>query len=130
MEDFIKSVIGDYSFGLWLAYFFFAIIGSIAFSWMEVSDRDKASPKTPVKFRLTFFILDNIKRFVATAILIYVQFRFYKELSGNPLNEYTALLIGFGADGLAGFSKKRTKLLQADREKLMKENPEKNTVVP
>lgn len=122
MEDFIHSLIGDYSFGLWMAYFFFSVLGVMAFSWMEVKDRDKASVKTPVKFRLNFFVLDNIKRYIAVAILIYIQFRFFKELSGNPLNEYTAFLIGFGSDGIIGFSKKRTKLLQADREKLLKEN--------
>ena len=120
MEDFINSVLGGYSLGMWLAYFFFAMLGAAAFSWMEVTNRDRNSVKTPIKFRWKFFCLDNIKRYIATGILIYLQFRFFKELTGTGLSEYVAVLIGFGGDGIAGFSKKRAKILQADREKLFK----------
>ena len=124
MEEFLKSILGDYSAGLWFAYFFFALLGAAAFSWIEVSNRDKNSVKTPFKFRWNFFVSDNLKRYIATGILIYIQFRFFKDLSGSALSEYVAFLIGFGSDGLAGFSKRSSKILQADREKLLKENPD------
>lgn len=125
MEEFLKSILGDYSIPMWFAYFFFAVLGTAAFSWIEVSSRDKASVKTPVKFRWKFFAFDNLKRYVATGILIYIQFRFFKELSGSSLSEYVAFLIGFGSDGLAGFSKRSTKILQADRDKLLRDNQDK-----
>lgn len=121
MEDFIKSILGDYSIGLWCAYFFFALLGTAAFSWSEVSDRDKKSVKTPFNFSWRFFVSDNFKRYIATGILIYIQFLFFKELSGSPLSLYVAFLIGFGSDGLAGFSKRSSKILQADREKLLRD---------
>ena len=124
MEDFINSVLGGYSVGMWFAYLFFAVIGAAAFSWMEVSSRNKNSVKTPVRFHWKFFIFDNIRRYIATVILIYVQFRFFKELTGSELSEYVAFLIGFGGDAIAGLSKRTTKILQADRQKYLKENKE------
>ena len=124
MEDFINSILGGYSVGMWFAYLFFALLGVIAFSWIEVKDRDKNSRKTPVAFNWKFFIFDNYKRYIATAILIYVQFRFFKALSGYDISEYMAFLIGFGGDAIAGVSKRTTKILQSDREKYLKDNQE------
>jgi len=121
MEEFLNSLFGTYSTGMWFAYFFFAIIGTIAFSWIEVKNRDKNSIKTPFRFKWRFFIFDNIKRYVATAIIIYIQFRFYKEISHSDMSEYAAVLIGFNSDGIAGVVKRVTKILQIDRAKLTKE---------
>ncbi|MFA6573719.1 MAG: hypothetical protein WCT13_06180 [Patescibacteria group bacterium] len=122
MEEFLKSILGDYSVPMWFAYSFFALLGTAAFSWIEVKNRDKASVKTPVKFRWKFFVFDNLRRYIATGILIYIQFRFFKELSGSNLSEYVAFLIGFGSDGIAGTSKRTSKLLQADRDRLLRDN--------
>ena len=119
MNDFITSISGGYSLGMWLAFLFFAVLGAIAFSWMEVDNRDQKSPKTPRKFSFRFLFRDNARRYLVTAILIYVQFRFFKEINGQPLTEYVCFLIGFGADGIAAFGKKNTKVLKADREKLL-----------
>lgn len=113
------SISGGYSLGMWLAFLFFAALGTVAYSWMEVDNRDTESPKTPVNFSMKFLLQDNARRYLVTAVLIYVQFRFFKEINGQPLTEYVCFLIGFGADGLAAFGKKNTKVLKADREKLL-----------
>lgn len=119
MEDFIRSVLGGYSAGMWMAYLFFALLGVIAYSWMEVRGRNRNSSATPKYFSWRFFAFDNLKRYIAVIILIYVQFRFFANITGTELSEYVAFLVGFGSDGIAGFSKRGTKLLRADREKLL-----------
>lgn len=119
MDDFLMSIFGTYTAGQWIAYMYFALMGALIYSWREVKDRDVQGTKTPVKFSFRFLIRDNIKRYILTLLLIYIQFRFFKEMTGYELTEYTALLIGFSSDGLSGISKNTTKYLQADREKLM-----------
>lgn len=108
------------TFGSWCAYIVLAILGTILFTGMEVGLRDETSPKTPKKFSWGFLAKDNVKRYLFTLLLIFIQLRFFKELNGVDLTPYTAILIGFGADGIAGFSKKKFTVLQADRDKLLK----------
>lgn len=116
MQEFLKSVLGDYTLGSWLAYMFFAIIGTVIYSWNEVSQREVPSKKTPRKFSIGFFLRDNIKRFIFTVLLIYIQFRFFEQITGSEMSEYAAFLIGFTSDGLSGMSKKNSKVLQGKRK--------------
>lgn len=118
MKEFLSIIFGSMSFACWMAYLLLALIGSFVFTATEVKLRDVESPKTPRKFSFTFLALDNLKRYGLTLLLIFLQIRFWKELSGTDLTAYTALLMGFGMDGLAGFSKRVFPKFQADREKL------------
>ena len=119
MKEFFEIIFGTMSFASWCAYILLALLGTLLFTGMEVGLRDENSPKTPKKFSLEFLAKDNIKRYLFTVLLIFIQLRFFKELNGVDLTPYTAILIGFGADGIAGFSKKKVKALQADRERLL-----------
>ena len=120
MKEFIAIIFGSMSFACWLAYLLLAIIGSFVFTATEVNERDVLSDRTPFHFSLRFLALDNLKRYALTLLLIFIQMRFWKDLSGSELTPYTSLLMGFSMDGIAGFSKRVIPQLQADREKLLK----------
>lgn len=121
MKEFLEIIFGNMSLPQWWAFLVLAIIGSIAFSGMEVIDRNVESPKTPRKFSWNFLAKDNIKRYFLTALLVFIQIRFYSDINHVDLTPYTAILIGFDADGIAGFAKRNAKIMQADRKKLMRE---------
>jgi len=118
MNDFWLSVVGGYTFGQTMAMFFFFVIGLILYQLQEVKQRDVESKNTPKKFSLGFLLKDNIKRFLIAFILIYIQFRFFKELTGQELTEFTALLVGYMGNGLSDFGKRNLKVLQENRNKI------------
>lgn len=123
MNDFIISIFGNYSIGQILALIFFFLIGLALYSLQEVRERNVQSKSTPIPFSFVFFIMDNAKRFLLVFILIFIQFRFFKELTGQELTEFTAFLIGYAGNGIGGFSKRNIKLLQANRDKLINDKP-------
>ncbi len=125
MKEFLSLVLGDISIAKYLACLLFAILGVAVFTFTEVSGRDVKSEKTPILFSWKFLALDNIKRYVLTGILIFLQFRFSEEVFHVDLNVYTALTMGFNADGLAGIAKQFFAFLKADREMLYNSDPYK-----
>jgi hypothetical protein len=120
MKEFFEIIFGAMSAGQWLAYLLLAVLGTVLFTWMEVDQRDVASPRTPKSFSWSFLARDNIRRYILTLLLIFVQMRFFKDINGVDLTPYMAIVLGFGSDGIAGFSKRKIKRLQADRERLLK----------
>jgi hypothetical protein len=122
MEELFKMLFGNLSVWGFIGFLIWALIGAFDFSQMELSDRNPQSEKTPRKFSLKFWIMDNWRRWLVTLILIFILFRFYPELTGQPLTEYTAFLTGFGSDTITGFTKRKFTLLQANREKLIQHN--------
>lgn len=109
-------ILGDMTLWAFVGYFIMAMIGAVIHLWLDVKDRDKDSPKTPYVWSWRFFTLDNIKRFIATILLIFVCLRFFSEIMGVDLSPFTALLWGFGLDRVAGFAKNHTEKLQANRD--------------
>ncbi len=125
MKEFFEIIFGTMSFAMWMAYIALALIGTAVFSATEVESRNIQSTSTPKKFFWKFWATDNIKRYYVTLLIIFINFRFFKDINGGiEITPYIAFLIGFGSDGIAGFGKRKMKVLQADREKLLKENPE------
>jgi hypothetical protein len=121
MNDFWISVFGEYTLGQTLSMFFFFIIGLTLYQLQEVKQRNVESKRTPKKFNLWFLLKDNVKRFFLAILLIYIQFRFFKELTGQELTEFTALLVGYMGNGIADFSKRNVKGLQGKRNGLINE---------
>ncbi len=117
-QDFLQHILGDFTLGSWLAYFAFALIGVMIYSYNDVKNRSVPSKRSPIKFSWLFFLKDNVKKFIMTMLLIYIQFRFYEQLSGSPMNDYAAFLMGFTADGLSGMSKKQTEKLVGKRKEI------------
>lgn len=120
MNDIAISILGNYSFGQFVGFCFFFLIGLAMYQFQEVNERNKKSPHSPYKFSFKFMIVDNLRRFVVAAIFIYVQFRFFKELTGQELTEFTALLIGYMGNGLANFEKRNIRTLKRKRHELYK----------
>jgi len=123
MKEFLTLVFGDITPAMYLACFLFAAFGAAANTYSEVQAREIKSEKTPILFSKRFLILDNIKIWGITLVTIFIQFRFSKDMFHVDLNVYIALLMGFGADGLAGMAKRATPKLQADRDKIYNGNP-------
>lgn len=119
MTDFTNSILGTYSIGQVFSFCFFFLIGFIIYQMQEVNQRNVKSKRTPKKFSWKFLIKDNAKRFVLSALLIYIQFRFYYELTGQELTEFTALLVGYMGNGLADFGKRNIRTLQNKRDEML-----------
>ncbi len=119
MKELVNILFGGLTLYSFIGYFIWAMIGAFVYSTLEMSERDVKSKKTPEKFSLKFWIMDNWRRWVTTLLFIFILFRFYSELTGQQLVEFTAFLTGFGSDGISGFTKKKLHLIQADRERLI-----------
>ena len=118
MNDFLTSLLGDLSAGNWMAYLFFATLGVLVASWTDIKARNKTSLSTPKKFSFSFFFQDNFKKFVVTIILIYINFRFWEQITATELSEYSAFLAGLTSDSISNLTKKNVKQLQTNRKKL------------
>lgn len=121
MEEFLSIIFGSMTFASWFGYLLLSLLGSFIFTVTEVKTRDALSNSTPFYFSFKFLAFDNIKRYLFTLLLIFIQMRFWKDLSGSDMTPYTALLLGFSMDGISGFSKRMIPQLQEDRTKLLKE---------
>jgi hypothetical protein len=119
MDDLINSITGGISTGMFFSYLFFVLIGAAINIYMDIDTRDVESKNTPKKFSWKFNFLDNRKRYFATLLLIYVGIRFFEQMNGSPLTEYTALLMGFSFDRISQFGKKTSNILKEDRKKLL-----------
>jgi uncharacterized membrane protein YeaQ/YmgE (transglycosylase-associated protein family) len=117
-QEITSIVLGDLTPWAFIGYLIMAIIGAVIHLWLDTLDRDKSSPKTPYRWSWRFFTLDNIKRFLATILLIFICLRFFSEIIGVELSPFTAFLWGFGLDRVAGFAKNHTSKLQVNRDKL------------
>lgn len=122
MDELWMMLTGGYTKWQLLGYFIFFLIGMFLFSYLEVENRNVKSTETPKKFSWKFFYKDNIKRYIGSIVLIYVLFRFYPELTGQDLNEFSAIMLGFMGDGIVGMKKSSSKLLRANRNKILSED--------
>ena len=127
MEKLWLMLFGGYDIWELIGYSVFFVLGMFLYSYLEVENRNKLSNNTPKKFSWKFFYKDNLKRYFASVLLVYVLFRFFIEMTGQELNEFTAMLMGFTGDGVIGMKKKSIKGLNTNRDKLMKEDIYKNT---
>ena len=111
MKQFLQLVIGTddiISFG---GLVFFAGLGVLLGLLLGSTKRDIGSENTPFEFSWKFLWSDNVKRIVASIILIFVALRFTPELFGVHITNFWAFAIGLGSDQLAGFVKSKTNLL-------------------
>jgi len=115
---------GGYTKWEMIGYAIFILMGMFLFSYLEVENRDRESKNTPKKFSWKFWIYDNIRRYIASILLVYILFRFSHEMMGRELDEFTALMMGFTADGIVGMKKKSINALKQNREKYMVKNKE------
>lgn len=127
MEKLSEMLFGNYDLWDLLGFSIFFALGVFLYSYLEVENRDKKSLNTPEEWSWKFWIKDNWRRYLGSIVVIYIIFRFFIELTGQELNEFTALMMGFTGDGLVGMKKKSIGILKKNREKFMEENYKKNS---
>lgn len=105
MEQFISQFLGtNDSIGI-LVSFSWAFLGFIASLSIGVSRRNKGSISTPRGFSWSFFVKDNILRFLGTILILFIGIVFHQELKGEPINTFKALVLGLGVDQIVAILK-------------------------
>ena len=84
---------------------------------LEVGSRNPNTKYSPHHFSWSFFLKDNVVKFVTEVILVALFIRFSYNFLGQNINQYVALIIGLGADRLS-------QIARTDRDKMLpwKEN--------
>jgi hypothetical protein len=119
MNEFFKTILGNYTAVQLLGYLWFFVIGYIVYGLTETTGRDVESPNTPKKWNWKFWFYDNWRRYLTTILCSYILFRFYIEVSGHPFGNFDAVGLGLIGDGIAATLKERVKAIGADRKQLM-----------
>ncbi len=99
-------LLGGFSFWKFVGLFLWALVGAYILVQMHNNTREPLSARTPIKFTWGFWFRDNVRRVVFTGVMIIVVIRFSIEITGRPINEFWALVIGMSSDGLALFLNK------------------------
>jgi hypothetical protein len=94
-----------------LGLIFFALVGVMLSLLLQTTARNPNSESTPFKFSWKFLWKDNVKRILASIVLIYVALRFSPQLIGVDITEFFAFAIGFGLDKLSEQIKMKTNIL-------------------
>ena len=121
MEKLMEMLFGSYDIWDLLGYSIFFVLGMFLYSYLEVENRNVQSTNTPKEWSWKFWVMDNWRRYIGSVVLIYIIFRFFIELTGNELSEFTALMMGFTGDGIVGMKKKSIKTLHRSRDKFLKD---------
>jgi hypothetical protein len=119
MEEFIQIILGSLTFGYLLGYAFWIVIGLFVSSYIQTDGRNKTSTNTPFMFSWKFWFADNWKKLLFSGVVIFVLIRLYDSFYTGGLNEFAALMLGYTGDGISGFAKDKSKLLNANREKFL-----------
>lgn len=101
MKEFNDAVLGGYNLGQFAGLLFWALIGAYILIQFNANTRDPKAARTPVKFSWSFWIRDNARRAIFNLVLILTSIRFSQEITGKPINEFWALVIGLSSDLLA-----------------------------
>jgi hypothetical protein len=101
MKELIYHLFGTNDLIKVFAGFIFASIGMLITMLIDVKQRDKKSNRTPENFSISFFIKDNILRFITTLLLVFIFLRFSIEIFGDTNSMYSAFIVGLCSDFLA-----------------------------
>jgi hypothetical protein len=126
MQEFKEAIFGAYTYGQLFGFMWFILIGYLYNYLDETSGRDKTSPRTPIKWSWRFWFFDNWRRYLMSILATYIFFRFYVEFTGHEITYFECAMIGIVGDNIGMSAKKKIGFIKADREKLLKEEPDKN----
>ena len=73
----IEIITGGKSGGYYIAGFFFCALAVLLSLYHSSKKRDPLSPHTPENFSWVFLIWDNVKRALATLVVIFILFRVF-----------------------------------------------------
>lgn len=114
----MNQFFGPYQPSEFLAYYLFAMLGAVLMLLFSTIKRDPNATSTPVHFSLSFLLSDNVKRIVATLLLIYIAIRFAEQFLGMRMEDWKAIGLGFGSDRLSQLFKDKLGVLKVDRNKI------------
>ncbi|MDD4970754.1 MAG: hypothetical protein PHT07_15110 [Paludibacter sp.] len=111
MKEFIHLVFGNFSLPMFVALYFFAVVGIALNLLNHANSRDQNSPNTPQKFSHWFLIKDNRRRLAMDIISLFITIRFMQFIINFDVTNPEAWLIGaffagFGFD--KGFERLQT----------------------
>jgi hypothetical protein len=98
--DFWSVLLGKGPTGFFLGYCVVAIICALALMFVELKTRNVDSKRSPEKFNLKFWLLDNVARFIGNPLLIFIAIRACYEYVPPVGMLFVSMGIGFGSDGL------------------------------
>ena len=102
VEQLRMELYSTISIYVYIAAFFFAIVGHYFSLVYSVLMRNTASDKTPKKFQWEFFMEENLDRFwlglFFAFLLCYICFRFSPDILNVELSYPLALAIGYAPD--------------------------------
>jgi hypothetical protein len=99
--NYIEQILGTADVGLFSIWVGIALFGAAVSLRLNVAGRDRHSNATPVKFNWSFFLQDNLQRFINTLMVILPCIRFANEFLGTPATAAVAFGIGLGTDRMA-----------------------------
>lgn len=105
MEQFILKFLGTNDSIGTMVSLSWAVLGFIASLSIGVSRRNKGNISTPRDFSWSFFLKDNILRFLGTILILFIGVVFHQELKGEPINSFKALVLGLGVDQVVAILK-------------------------
>jgi hypothetical protein len=90
-------------------YYTLTALGFILSFLVDVSQRNKASKRTPKKFSLWFFLEDNWDRLLISAAtsIILIQMYHIMELDLAEYEDFFAVAVGFCPDLVVGWLKRK-----------------------
>ncbi len=100
--QFWQAFLGPYSSTEFVIYGMFFLMGALVFFGIDVKRSVQKDSATPSKFNFWFMLRDNVFRFFAIIVSIYIVIRFYEGLYGTELTELLALTLGVSIDALIG----------------------------
>ena len=104
MNEFLSEVLGGKSIPEYAAAIFFVLLGILGRLIYQATQRNQASPRTPINFQWSFLIKDNAMRLsssVAWSLFVLVMaLRFTEQVLHMPLSPFAAVTIGFAMDSL------------------------------
>ena len=98
IEAYLSEVLGEKSLATWLASFTFIVIGVIVSLRLSAYKRDVESPNTPIKFKWSFLLRDNISRFIGSIFVAFSIVRFGEELVNITIGSFGSFLLGLSFD--------------------------------
>ena len=97
-SEILTQLLGSDNYEMVLVGFIFALLGAFL-NWL-ISYRKRDKERNPVKFSFKYLLVDNIRRMIATFILIAIVMRFSDEVLGMEYSLYASFIVGFVSDKL------------------------------
>lgn len=104
--DFWSVLLGKGPTGFFLGYVVVALICAAALMFVELKTRNPDSLRSPEKFSMKFWLLDNLARFIGNPLLIFIAIRACYEYIPPVGMLFVSIGIGFGSDRLGVLAKR------------------------